>query len=626
MSLFYNDIAILQPPFFYFCQSLNHAKITTIQPMTNPSSPQSPIARVQFLGSPTAGLFAREVAESFQGVLARNMITDPQDPNAGFTAASIDGRPWFDTMWTRDAGVFLRELAQWGCLDQAVLLAESLMSLVRPNREGCCTFPEYFKLGQPGSGSELDGTGAIVIGLVLLWQRLPPGQTTRQRIQAFLAGAQSPLNYIRRQLEKGPLVAGSGEFGGGCGIPGEFYNPVQNNLVHLALRMAARMFLTLAEPHRAAQCEQSASLILENMLRCLRAANGAWMWAIDPHTFQPDPAIVNHPINRGFGGINGILAMTGDVNGFTPAGFDQALVEASRKTFEQLLAFPKRQAAFDQHSIWTQFDSYCHGYLSGSSYGQGYAAQAMLLLDRLEMAGKAIDGLAEVTYRPFPGNAVDRDSDFFFYERFYLPELLENPDAINEGGNTFYDGARFDQGCGALNLVCVAEPLKIARLVVGLDDHDPQHPQIIPRLPPAWSGYEAENWPALTAAGLARVNLHCERYPAGLRLEVSQVEGPHLPEIEARLPAGEGWVWQTRPGPSSLRVLALYGIRYEYYAVIKRSNVYRMNSSVSCRSSMPSPSCQTRALSINPAQRLPRVCCAQRAATGLETMAPSSSV
>jgi hypothetical protein len=500
--------------------------------------------QVQFLGSPAAGLFSREVAESFEGVLTRNMITDPHDPNAGFAAASIDGRPWFDTLWTRDAGVFLRELAQWGRLEQAAQLAEALMSLVRPNPEGFCTFPEYFKLGQPGSGSELDGTGAIVIGMVLVWQRLAPRHPTREKIEAFLKGSQSPLKYIQRKLEKGPLIAGSGEFGGGCGIQGEFYNPVQNNLVYLALQMTARMFRALEQLQDAARCEQAAAVILHNMLRFLRGADGTWMWAIDPHTCQPDPAVVNHPINRGFGGLNGILAMTGDVNGFTQAGFDPALVEASQKTFEQLLAFPKRRAAFDKHGIWTQFDIYCHGYLSGSSYGQGYAAQVMLLLDRLEMAGKAIDGLAEVTHQPFPGNDLDRDSDFFFYERFYLPELLEDPQGINNEGPKWYDGRSFDQGCGALNLVCVAEPLKIARLVVGLDDHDPQHLQIIPRLPPGWSGYEVENWPVLTPAGLARVNLHCERWRDSLRLELSQVEGPTLPEIEARLPAKEGWAWK----------------------------------------------------------------------------------
>ena len=137
-----------------------------------------------------------------RGVLHHNMVFDLADPNVGFVSASIDGRPWTDTMWTRDAGVFLRELVQWGYLNEACLLAESLIHLVRPNHEGYATFPVYFKIGQPGSGSELDGTGAIIIGLVLLWQRLYSTNLTRKTIEDFLTNPQSPLKYIFNRFKK----------------------------------------------------------------------------------------------------------------------------------------------------------------------------------------------------------------------------------------------------------------------------------------------------------------------------------------------------------------------------------------------------------------------------------------
>ena len=151
------------------------------------------------------------------------------------------GVPGRGTLWTRDAGVFLRELAQWGYLAHGCLVAQNLMSLVRPNEKGFYTFPEHFDLGKPGSGSELDGTGVIIIGLVLLWERLPAEHPTRAAIQQFLSGAQSPLQYIVNRLAQEPLIAGSGEFGAGCGVQGEVYNVVQNNLVRLALLAAARM-------------------------------------------------------------------------------------------------------------------------------------------------------------------------------------------------------------------------------------------------------------------------------------------------------------------------------------------------------------------------------------------------
>ena len=492
--------------------------------------------RIQFFGSTSAELFSREIAESFHGVLGRNMNTNPNDPMAGFVSASIDRRPWTDTMWTRDAGTFLRELVQWGAIDQAIMLAKNLMFLVRPNSQGFCTFPEYFKLGEPGSGSELDGTGAIIIGLVLLWQRLDRQDPAGIEIADFLTGERSPLKFICQQLENHPLIAGSGEFGGGCGIPGEFYNAVQNNLVQQALYAAARMSKEMGLAPLHDDYLGAAQLISKNLVRYLRGADGAWFWTIDPVTKKPDLAVNEHFINAGFGGINGLLSMTADVQGFDLEGFDPEVVDASRCNFEKLLAFPKRKAMFEKYGAWTQFDRHCHGYLTGPSYGQGYAVQAMLLMDRLDLAQKGLDFLAERTYQPFPANHLDRDSDYFFYERFYLPELLESRETINDAGGVFYDGKIFDQGCGALNLVCVAEPLKIARLIVGVDDHDPVRPRIIPRLPPAWIGYEAQNWPIMTSEGLVRANIHCERQGKTLQILVKAMDGGEIPNLGLKMP------------------------------------------------------------------------------------------
>lgn len=62
-------------------------------------------------------------SSSVEGVLGYNLVSDPSDPMAGFVSASIDGWPWTDTMWSRDAGVFLRELVQWGRLETACQVA-----------------------------------------------------------------------------------------------------------------------------------------------------------------------------------------------------------------------------------------------------------------------------------------------------------------------------------------------------------------------------------------------------------------------------------------------------------------------------------------------------------------------
>jgi hypothetical protein len=528
--------------------------MTSHNPILSRESPGS----VQFFGSASATLFSAQVNASLRGVLTRNMVTDPADPMVGFASASIDGRPWTGTMWTRDAGVFLRELAQWGYLEHACLLAQNLMRLVRPNPTGYDTFPEHFDLGKPGSGSELDGTGAIIIGLVLLWERLPAGHPVRSAIQQFLGGAQSPLQYTVNRLAQEPLIAGSGEFGAGCGVPGEVYNVVQNNLVRLALLAAARMAETNGDAARTEQYATLAAQLSTNMQRVLRADDDTWVWCVDTQTLRGDPAILDHFINKGFGGLNGVLAMSADVAGFDPDAWHWPGTQTGMHTFERLYAFPLRKAMFEKYGAWTQFDVYDKGYLTGPSYGHGYALQAMLLMDRLDMAGHALDFLAQATHTPQRGNVLTRDCDDYFYERYYLPELSDFTEAEvladQPGFNTFVDG-HLDEGCGALNLVCVAEPLKVARLVVGLDDSDPAQTRLIPRLPPEWTGYIAHDWPIYTASGLVRADIRIERRDQTISLGLRTLAGQRIPHLAVRAPASGGqWRWQHMADISQLDI------------------------------------------------------------------------
>lgn len=66
---------------------------------------------LRFFGSTTADLFTRELEASFQGVLKENYYAQARDGfPPGFISASAPGMPWGGTMWTRDAGTFMREL------------------------------------------------------------------------------------------------------------------------------------------------------------------------------------------------------------------------------------------------------------------------------------------------------------------------------------------------------------------------------------------------------------------------------------------------------------------------------------------------------------------------------------
>jgi hypothetical protein len=489
---------------------------------------------LRFFGSESADLFTREIADSFQGVLKKNYVASSGNGfPAGFINASVPGFPWAGTMWTRDGGTFMRELVLRGYLEHASLLAECLMHLVEKNPNGFYSFPEYFKGSQQGWGSEMDGTTSIIIGMVLMWERLPDGNSTRKDIQQFLFDESSPLNSIEFELKSKPLVLGSGEFGCGLRVSGLCYNVAQNSLVRLALLAAARMADESGDSARAERYRNLAQKVSDAMEKYLVDKDGAWIWCIDEKTMKPDMRVLNAQGNKGIGSINGVASMQADVLGLQPlASSWKTGAEHSKKTFQNLYNTPLRKAQFDRYGIWTQFDLLAGGLLSSPSYGQGYAIQTMLLLDNLTMADKALSWLANATYRPVPEYKLHRDSPYYFYERTY------SPDAVGK--------IPLDEGCGALNLVNVSEPLKVSRLILGVDDLSPQSTLILPRLPDSWTGMAAHNWPIMTASGLVRADISFQKKGTGADFTLKLASGQQIGDLKVRMPSKNGYVWREK--------------------------------------------------------------------------------
>jgi hypothetical protein len=486
---------------------------------------------LRFYGSRDADLFTRELQASFDGVLKDNFYPVARDGfPAGFISASVPGMGWAGTMWSRDGGTFMRELIMRGYYQHASLLAECLMGLVRKNPDGFYAFPRYFRGSQPDSGSEFDGTGAIIIAMAELWERLPAGNATRQHIQQFLFQDASPVNYFKFALQKQPLIAGTCEFGCGMRIPDECYNVVQNALVMLALQAVAQMAIEMGEPPQAQEDRRLAEKVSSAMEKYLVGSDGAWIWAINTKTLRPDPAVVDNPVNLGTGSLNGVAAMYADVLGFLPLQSSWPGIKHSEITFRDLYRTPLRKAEFDRYGIWTQTDKLAGGMGSSPSYGQGYATPDMLLFDRLDMAGKALSWLANATYNPVPEYKLHRSSSYYFYERTY------SPDAVGK--------IALDEGCGALNLVNVSEPLKVSRLILGIDDLDPATVRLVPRVPPQWKGVEAEDWPILTTRGIVRAHIRFERRATGAEFTLQLAPGEKIDDMKVRMPSREGYVWR----------------------------------------------------------------------------------
>ncbi len=265
-------------------------------------------------------------------------------------------------------------------------------------------------------------------------------------------------------------------------------------------------------------------------------------------TLKPDATVTDAEANIGFGGLNGPLTYLADVGNLLPtqhcgaaaAGVGQAYVNRCVATFDALLAVSQRRQLFDEFGIWTQFDTFRGGCASGPSYGQGYALQAMLLMDRLQDAGHALAYLSSVTYNNGVGWGQLR-SPLFFYEQFVAPPAR--------------DMAKL--GCGELNVVTVMEPLKASRLILGANDWDVGNVSLVPRVAPQWFAgnsvavVTADNWPLVIATGVvSRCRIVYQQSSTWSSLSVTVSDGAAIPLIYARMFSGSAedgtplWTWQ----------------------------------------------------------------------------------
>ena len=276
---------------------------------------------------------------------------------------------------------------------------------------------------------------------------------------------------------------------------------------------------------------------------------------VNTSSLLPSAAVLNMQINKGFGGLNGVLYTQADLGDLIPYGVDPAHGSlhsiipatwpagfvASNATFHRLWEVPMRKQLFEQFGIWTQFDPpFRDGCATSPSYGQGYAMGAMLLSERTEMAGKALLWLANTTFDS--GQLHDK---YYLYEQLWAPKRPLSALV----------------GCGELNLVCVMEPLKTARLMLGIDDTSSSSSGVvrwIPRLPVlSWgigAQLHASSWPlrirsqgenlVIWANLTLTVTAH-EDQSVRAELEVLG-EGAPIPTLVVRLPTGgSSWRWVT---------------------------------------------------------------------------------
>jgi hypothetical protein len=144
-------------------------------------------------------------------------------------------------------------------------------------------------------------------------------------------------------------------------------------------------------------------------------------------------------------------------------------------------------------------------YGKAMGYGQGFVTQSALLLDRMRDATTMLDWTAKEIYDP----------RFNQFDQFIVPEGVQ----ISSDGRYWY---RFgDLGNG----VQEGEIIKTLRLVIGVDDTQPNRLQFYPRMPYDWNEMAVARYPVLCEntgkMETAYLTYKLRRAGRGMKLEIS---------------------------------------------------------------------------------------------------------
>jgi hypothetical protein len=151
-------------------------------------------------------------------------------------------------------------------------------------------------------------------------------------------------------------------------------------------------------------------------------------------------------------------------------------------------------------------------------YGQGMMAQAALLLDEMEDAEKFIEKL--VTYAYLPN-----------LEGWIGPEGI----IVHRSGE-YYVPVNGYSGQDSH----VADSSKALRLMLGIDDNDPEHLKLVPRVPALWRSVAIGEFPVVTGSNCQTI---CYEYDRNPECDVFHVAfQSHVARLSLRLgpyPLGE---------------------------------------------------------------------------------------
>lgn len=423
-----------------------------------------------FAGSPEADVFSHQVATSLH--FLQNYTIDLN----GESYSNLPGgrQTGFNP---RDYGLLMSELSAWGCLTEARRLFARIPYLPRKLRGG---YARNLSIA----------SSVILSGMCNAWRKLNEDRGLIAPL--WLPSVYQPAQRMAREIESHPLglVNGYGEFGTldlasqACTVP--MYFASQAALLNAARASAAR-----GEVRNVSAWEQASTTFYNSYRRTLISPEGrvkvqdieqgiaaveipedVWIYGRDVNL----RTIASNGERRVF---NTPYLLSGMFYWIDHSGFqlDRKYAPQLQASFNYLINF----APMCQNSTFREYKVLNFQ----PSAGQLWVALAALLLDDSRTATEMLVGHIRYTYdelTPIPaadGAAADAEiSPYTIEERLHV-----GPEGENKGASG-----------GDLNVLGGVSALRLARVIGGIDDYQPELLKLLPRLPDGWSGIEAKDW------------------------------------------------------------------------------------------------------------------------------------
>ncbi len=487
--------------------ALKHALYTTdadfAKPIPTPIPQGYSGPRVVFKGTPYASALQNafyanvddmlsKIADGRYHTSSHNALAwagDPRSAGGEFGTYRNDVGVYYNQAWSRDLGRSLQELTELGFVDKASRVADFAFTSARTWAEnpaltyhGSPLPPHWSRIIDHPDFSlplENDGHGLISLFIYKLWQRTPDRDAW---LRAHWTDVKAAGDWIPWQFDHADITGAAdgvlyttGESAGGKG-----YSVYPDTVCMDALFALAKMADSIGETQSATLWRDRA----EKMQKAIPARyiiddpKYGHVWTLTDAGW-PNKSTVLGPI-----------IFTADYTGFLPSDDNPAWQPANEAAYQRMI------------DTYRPFGFY--GWAMG--YGQGFVTQSALLLDRMKDATTMLDWAAREVYDPQLGPQI---------QSFIVPEGVQ----VDPTGRFLYRTG--DQGNG----VQEAEIVKTFRILVGVDDTQPQRLRIVPRLPYGWTEMAISKYPALVQLDgnpeMAHLNYDLHRVASHMDLNIS---------------------------------------------------------------------------------------------------------